>query len=53
MQQSVSLITLGVADYERAKSFHEALGWSTAREIEETAFFQANGIVLTLWAGRR
>jgi hypothetical protein len=50
MQQSVSLITLGVADYERAKSFYEALGWSTALEIEETAFFQANGVVLTLWS---
>src|SRR5581483_3272550 len=50
MQQSVSLITLGVADYERAKSFYEALGWSPALEVEETAFFQANGVVLTLWA---
>jgi predicted lactoylglutathione lyase len=50
MQQSVSLITLGVADYKRAKSFYEALGWSTALEIEETAFFQANGVVLTLWS---
>jgi predicted lactoylglutathione lyase len=50
MQQSVSLITLGVSDYERAKSFYEALGWSTALEVQETAFFQANGVVLVLWA---
>ena len=50
MKQSVSLITLGVADYERAKSFYEALGWSVALDIEETAFFQANGVVLVLWA---
>jgi predicted lactoylglutathione lyase len=50
MQQSVSLITLGVADYARAKAFYEALGWSTALDIEETAFFQANGVVLVLWA---
>ena len=50
MNQSVSLITLGVADYDRAKSFYEALGWSTSLEIEETAFFQANGVVLVLWA---
>ena len=50
MKQSVSLITLGVSDYDRAKAFYEALGWSPALEIEETAFFQANGIVLTLWA---
>ena len=50
MNQSVSLITLGVSDYERAKSFYEALGWSVTLEIEETAFFQANGVVLVLWA---
>ena len=50
MREAVSLITLGVSDYERAKSFYEALGWSTALEIEETAFFQANGVVLVLWA---
>ena len=50
MKQSVSLITLGVSDYERAKSFYEALGWSVTLEIEETAFFQANGVVLVLWA---
>jgi uncharacterized protein len=49
MRQSVSLITLGVSDYERAKAFYEALGWSAALDIEETAFFQANGVVLVLW----
>src|SRR5205823_10454174 len=50
MRQSVSLVTLGVSDYERAKSFYEELGWSAALEIEETVFFQANGVVLVLWA---
>ena len=50
MKQSVSLITLGVADYDRAKLFYEALGWSTTLEVEETAFFRANGVVLVLWA---
>ena len=44
MKQSVSLITLGVSDYERAKSFYAALGWSPALETEETAFFQANDV---------
>jgi uncharacterized protein len=53
MNQSVSLITLGVSDYERAKSFYEALGWSTTLEIEETAFFQANGVVLVLWGRKK
>ena len=49
MRQSVSLVTLGVADYERAKRFYEALGWSVALDIEETAFLPANGVVLVLW----
>jgi predicted lactoylglutathione lyase len=50
MKQSVSLITLGVADYANAKAFYAALGWIPALEIQETAFFQANGVVLALWA---
>ncbi len=49
MKQSVSLITLGVADYPRAVAFYEALGWKVALDVQETAFFEANGIVLTLW----
>jgi uncharacterized protein len=50
MKQSISLVTLGVSDYERSKAFYEALGWSAVLDIEETAFFQANGVVLVLWA---
>lgn len=50
MRQSISLVTIGVADYARAKAFYEALGWSPAWEVQETAFFQANGVVLVLWA---
>jgi predicted lactoylglutathione lyase len=50
MQQSVSLITLGVADVERAKAFYDALGWAAAWEMEETIFYRANGVVLVLWA---
>ena len=50
MQQSVSLVTLGVADYGRAKAFYESLGWQVAMDLQETAFFQANGVVLVLWA---
>jgi predicted lactoylglutathione lyase len=49
VKQSVSLITFGVADYQRAKAFYEALGWSVALDIEETAFLQANGVALVLW----
>jgi uncharacterized protein len=50
VEQRVSLVTLGVSDYARAKAFYEALGWSVTLDIEETAFFQANGAVLVLWA---
>ena len=50
MRQSISLITLGVADYPRAKAFYEALGWTVAFDVQETAFFEANGIVLVLWS---
>jgi catechol 2,3-dioxygenase-like lactoylglutathione lyase family enzyme len=49
MKQSISLITLGVSDYARAKAFYEAIGWSAAMDVDDTAFFQANGVVLVLW----
>jgi len=48
MEQRVSLITLGVADLARARSFYEALGWH-GQESEETVFFQAGGAVVVLW----
>ena len=50
MKQSLSLVTLGVADHARAKAFYEALGWSVAMDVEETVFFELNGVVLVLWS---
>jgi predicted lactoylglutathione lyase len=50
MKQSISLVTLGVVDYERAKAFYERLGWRVAMDVEETVFFAANGVVLVLWS---
>jgi predicted lactoylglutathione lyase len=50
LRQSVSLVTLGVSDYGRAKAFYEALGWSVTWEAQETSFFQANGVVVVLWS---
>ena len=50
MKPSISIVTLGVDDYARAKSFYEALGWTVTLDIQETAFFQANGVVLVLWS---
>lgn len=50
MQQSISLITLGTTDYARALEFYAALGWAPALEVQETAFFQLNGLILSIWS---
>ena len=49
MDQRVSLITLGVVDLERSRSFYEQLGWR-GQEVEETVFFQAGGSAVVLWS---
>jgi len=43
------MITLGVADVSRARTFYERLGWR-GQEVEETVFFQAGGMAVVLWA---
>ena len=48
MEQRISLVTLGVGDLGRARRFYEALGWR-GQEVEETVFFQAGGLALSLW----
>ena len=49
MEQRISLITLGVADVEAARSFYERIGWTVGLDVQETVFFQVGGMVLTLW----
>lgn len=49
MQQRVSLITLGVADIDVARAFYERLGWRCDLPLDDVAFFQAGGLVLSLW----
>jgi catechol 2,3-dioxygenase-like lactoylglutathione lyase family enzyme len=50
MEQRISLITLGVADLRRARSFYEAMGWRVGQQPDdEVCFFQAGGMVLGLW----
>jgi uncharacterized protein len=50
MEQRVSVITLGVADLRRARAFYEALGWKTGAEPgDDVVFFQAGGLVVSLW----
>jgi hypothetical protein len=50
MEQRLSLVTLGVADLERAARFYEeGLGWSRNSKDEGVAFFQTPGMILALW----
>jgi uncharacterized protein len=50
MEQRLSLVTLGVADLERARRFYEdGLGWRRGNQHEEVAFYQLGGMVLALW----
>ncbi len=51
MEQRVSLITLGVSDLPKARTFYEALGWSAgAAPGDDFVFFQSGGMVLALWS---
>ena len=50
MEQRLSLVTLGVADLDRARRFYEALGWRRSNDHAEVVFFQAGGMVLGLWS---
>ncbi len=50
MEQRISMITLGVSDLARARSFYEQIGWvPSGQSTENVAFFQAGGMVLGLW----
>ena len=49
MEQRISLVTLGVADVARARTFYERLGWH-GQTVEETVFFQTGGIAVVLWS---
>jgi catechol 2,3-dioxygenase-like lactoylglutathione lyase family enzyme len=50
MEQRISLITLGVADLARSRSFYEhGLGWHPSRAGNaQVAFFQTGGMVFAL-----
>jgi hypothetical protein len=54
MEQRLSLITLGVSDLDRARSFYEGLGWKTgAAPTDDVVFFQAGGMIVALWGRDR
>ncbi len=50
MEQRVSLITLGVADLERAAAFYDRLGWQrSVRGAQGVVFYQAGGLAFALF----
>ena len=50
MEQRISLITLGVADLNRAVEFYEKkIGWVKSPSPPEIAFFDLNGFVFSLY----
>jgi uncharacterized protein len=54
VEQRLSLITLGVSDLGRARTFYEALGWKTRAEADDdVVFFQTGGAVVALWSRER
>ncbi len=46
----MSLVTLGVADVERARAFYEALGWTGESPDGDVVFFQTGGMIFALWS---
>jgi hypothetical protein len=50
MKQRLTLVTLGVKDKQRSRSFYEALGWrGSGGSGDEPVFFQAGEMVIGLW----
>lgn len=52
MEQRPSLVTLGVADIDRARKFYERLG-RRGQEVEVTVFFQAGSNAVVLWRRKK
>jgi len=51
MEQRISLVTIGVADLARARTFYvDGLGWQPVFENEEVVFFQLNAILAGLYS---
>src|SRR5439155_14985313 len=49
MEQRISLVTLGVRDMPRARTFYGALGWTQTGGGDDVVFFQAGCMILALW----
>lgn len=49
MEQRISVVTLGVTDLARARSFYEALGWADESADDGVVFIQVGALILGLW----
>jgi hypothetical protein len=50
MEQRISIVTLGVADLGKSRTFYENLGWTRSlKELDGIAFFQAGSLALGLY----
>ncbi|WP_127106080.1 VOC family protein [Pararhodobacter zhoushanensis] len=47
--QRVNLITLGVADLQRARAFYDALGWESSESTPGVVFYDLGGMKLGLF----
>jgi catechol 2,3-dioxygenase-like lactoylglutathione lyase family enzyme len=48
MEPRISIVTLGVEDLARSRTFYEQLGWH-GQQAEDTVFLQLGGLALVLW----
>lgn len=50
MEPRISIVTLGVADLDRAVAFYERMGLVAGMKVPgDVAFFQMGGVLLALW----
>lgn len=50
MEPRISIVTLGVADLDRAIAFYQAMGLTPGMVVPgDVAFFQMGGMLLALW----
>jgi catechol 2,3-dioxygenase-like lactoylglutathione lyase family enzyme len=49
MERRLSLVTLGYTDFDRARRFYDALGWSGESPDGEVVFIQVGPVIVALW----
>lgn len=50
MKQAISVLTLGVSDLRRSRTFYERMGWQASSASQgEIVFFNAGGLVFALF----